>query len=100
MANRIIYIITFFGLMATTSLTAQELFQKWNPEKIKGTHQIPYPAYSGFPFMTDKFIIGEIEFTDGTKMDSLGLRYSSYRDELIYYNAAISSQIIIDKISL
>lgn len=101
MANRILYIITFFGLMASTSLTAQnELLQKWNPGKIKGTRQIPYPAYSGSPFMNDKFIMGEIEFSDGTKIDSLGLRYSSYRDEIIYYNAAISAQIIIDKISL
>jgi len=33
-------------------------------------------------------------------MDSIILRYSSYRDEIIYYNAAISAQIIIDKISL
>jgi len=101
MANRIIYIITFFGLMATTSLTAQnEMSQKWNTEKIKGTRHIPYPAFSGSPFMNDKFIIGEIEFSDGTKTDSLGLRYSSYRDELVYYNTAISAQIVIDKISL
>ena len=28
------------------------------------------------------------------------MRYSSYRDELIYYNSAISAQIIIDKITL
>ncbi len=101
MANRILIIITLFGLLLSTSLPAQEeTGKKWNVEKIKGTRQIPYAAYSGSPFLNDKFAMGEIEFSDGTKMDSLGLRYSSYRDEVIYYNAAISAQIIIDKISL
>jgi len=101
MGNRILYIITFFGLLAATSLHAQEEFtKKWTAEKIKGTRQIPYGAYSGFPFLNDKFANGEIEFLDGSKMDSLGLRYSSYRDEIIYYNTTIGAQIIIDKISL
>jgi len=101
MANRIKYIFLFFSLLIATSLTAQEQFpRKWNTEKIKGTRQIPYPAYSGFPFLNDKFAMGEIEFSDGKKLNNLGLRYSSYRDELIYYNSAISAQIVIDKISL
>jgi len=101
MANRILYIVFIFGLLAATSLKAQEkLPKKWTAEKIKGTRRIPYASYSGSPFLNDKFATGEIEFQDGTKKDSLVLRYSSYRDELIYYNAAISAQIIIDKISL
>jgi len=101
MANRIIYIIFFFGLLATTSLKAQkQLPQKWTAEKIKGTRQIPYASYSGSPFLNNNFATGEIELLDGSKMDSLGLRYSSYRDEVIYYNTAISAQIVIDKISL
>jgi len=101
MGNRILYIITFFGLLASISLQAQDGFtKKWTAEKIKGTRQIPYASYSGTPFLNDKFAIGEIEFSDGSKMDSLGLRYSSYRDEIIYYNATIGAQIIIDKISL
>jgi len=101
MGNRILYIITFFGLLATTSLQAQDEFtKKWTAEKIKGTRQIPYGAYSGAPFLNEKFANGEIEFLDGSKMDSLGLRYSSYRDEIIYYNTTIGAQIIIDKISL
>lgn len=101
MTNRILYIITLFGLLATTPIQAQqELLKKWNAEKIKGTRQIPYSSYSGSPFLNDKFSTGEIEFLDGTKMDNIGLRYSSYRDEIIYYNTAISAQIIIDKISL
>src|SRR5674476_1434262 len=101
MGNRILYIITFFGLLISTSLQAQDGFtKKWTAEKIKGTRQIPYGVYSGSPFLNDKFATGEIEFSDGSKMDSLGLRYSSYRDEIIYYNATIGAQIIIDKISL
>src|SRR5674476_573460 len=101
MGNRILYIITFFGLLASISLQAQDGFtKKWTAEKIKGTRQIPYASYSGTPFLNDKFAIGEIEFSDGSKMDSLGLRYSSYRDEIIYYNATIGAQIIIDEISL
>lgn len=101
MANRILYIIALFGLLASTSLQAQEeLSKKWDTEKIKGSRQIPYAAYSGFPFLNDKFATGEIEFLDGSKAENPGLRYSSYRDELIYYNTAISAQIIIDKISL
>ena len=101
MANRILYIITFFGLLVVTSIQAQEQMQKkWNVEKIKGTRQIPYTAYTGSPFLNDKFVSGEIEFLNGARMGNLSLRYSSYRDEIIYYNPAISSQIVIDKISL
>ncbi len=101
MANRILYIVFIFGLLTTTSLKAQEkLPKKWTAEKIKGTRQIPYASYSGSPFLNDKFATGEIEFQDGSTIDSLGLRYSSYRDEVIYYNTAISAQIVIDKISL
>lgn len=101
MANRILYIISLFSLLATTPIQAQqELLKKWNAEKIKGTRQIPYSSFSGSPFLNEKFSTGEIEFLDGTKMDNIGLRYSSYRDEIIYYNTAISAQIIIDKISL
>jgi len=101
MANRIIYIIAFFSMLAATPLHAQEELQKkWNAEKIKGTRQIPYSSYSGAPFLNEKFAKGEIEFIDGSKISDIGLRYSSYRDEIIYYNTAISSQIVIDKISL
>ena len=100
MTNRIL-IITLFGLLAVITVKAQETStQNLNTEKIKGTRFIPYPGYSGTPYLTDKFVIGEIEFLDGTKVGNLGLRYSTYRDEIIYYNAVISAQIIIDKISL
>lgn len=101
MDNRNLYIITLWGLLAATSLMAQEELPKsWNTQKIKGTRLIPYSSYSGYPYLNDKFALGEIEFLDGTKVEKIPLRYSSYRDEIIYYNTAISSQIIIDKISL
>jgi len=61
---------------------------------------MPYPNYTGKPYLFDKFIYGEIEFTDGTKINNIGLSYSCYRDELIYYNTEVSAQIVIDKISL
>lgn len=101
MANRILSIITLFGLFVASSLAAQEELPKnLNAEKIKGMSFIPYSSFSGSPYLSEKFLIGEIEFLDGTKAGNLGLRYSSYRDEIIYYNTYLSSQIVIDKISL
>jgi len=101
MANRILCFITFFVLFAANSLTAQqELSKNLNAKKIKGTNFISYPPYSGTPYLSEKFLPGEIEFTDGSKVKDLGLRYSSYRDEIIYYNTYLSAQIIIDKMSL
>jgi len=101
MVYKILYITTLLGLLTATSLIAQEDIPKnWNTEKIKGTRLIPYATYSGSAYLNEKFATGEIEFLDGTKIEDLKLRYSIYRDEIIYYNEAISSQIIIDKISL
>ena len=101
MTNRILLIITLLGFFTAITANAQETIQKnGNTEKIKGTRFIPYPGYSGSPYLTDKFVVGEIEFLDGIKAGNLELRYSTYRDELIYYNAVISAQILIDKISL
>ena len=101
MDNRILYTIALCGLLAATSLSAQEKIpENWNTQKIKGTRFIPYAAYSGTPYLSEKFLTGEIEFSNGTKVENFPLRYSLYRDEVIYYNEAISAQIIIDKISL
>ena len=101
MTYKILLIITILGFISIKTVTAQETLQKnGNIEKIKGTRFIPYPGYSGSPYLTDKFVVGEIEFLDGTKIGNLGLRYSTYQDVLIYYNTVISAQIIIDKISL
>ncbi|MDO9614206.1 MAG: hypothetical protein Q7J86_06730, partial [Bacteroidota bacterium] len=39
-------------------------------------------------------------FASGEIADSLYLRYSSFKDEILYYNKAITTQIVIDKASL
>ncbi len=103
MANRIlsIYFVVVCGLLLIPTLKAQEnISNNWNTEKIRGTRLVPYPAANGDPYLTSKFLPGEIEFNDGVKIQDVGLRYSCYRDELIYFNKAISTQIVIDKVSL
>ena len=101
MTKKILFIFILFGLLAIGPLTAQDKKQKmWNSEKIKGTQFIAYPPYAGTPYLNEKFVLGEIELTDGTTIREIGLRYSSFQDELIYYNKFVSKQIVIDKISL
>ena len=102
MANRIIsVIILVVGLLHIPTLKAQDkLPDNWNAEKIRGTRLVPYPAAEGNPYLTEKFLNGAIEFNDGEKIQDVGLRYSCYRDELVYFNKAISTQIVMDKISL
>ncbi len=80
---------------------AQEPTNKnWDAQKIKGVRLVPYPSYNGSPFMTDTWCQGKIEFTTGEIADSLFMKYSSYKDELFYYNSEAASQINIDKASL
>jgi len=83
------------------SVGAQEpLNRNWEGQKIRGVRHIPYPTYMGFPFLTDAWVPGKIEFTNGESADSLFLRYSSFKDELLYYNQVLSIQIVIDKASI
>jgi hypothetical protein len=87
--------------MALVSVTAQETSHtNQQGEKIRGFRFTPYPNYPGSPFLNDKFLLGEIEFTDGNKISNIGLNYGTYRDELIYYNTSIATQIVIDITSL
>lgn len=101
MAKKYTYILTLLAWIISTLVSAQEI-QTQNPdnEKIRGSRFIPYPSYPGSPLLNDKFLIGEIEFTDGTRHENIIMNYGAYRDELIYYNTAISTQIVIDKKSL
>lgn len=101
MARILLLIILFIGFCAVPSVSAQDdsLVNQYT-EKIRGSRFIPYPNYTGSPFLNDKFILGEIELLDGTKIGNIGLNYGTYRDELIYYNTNISTQIVIDKNSL
>jgi hypothetical protein len=101
MSGRNHYILTLAGLLLTTLLFGQVI----NPgnqsyEKIRGSRFIPYPNHPGYTFLNDKFLKGEIEFNDGSKLKDIVMNYGTYRDELIYYNSTISAQIVIDKISL
>ena len=81
-------------------MAQDDLSKNGNTGTIKGARFIPYSNYSGATYLNEKFTTGEVVFLDSTKASDLKLRYSSYRDELIYFNEAISAQIIIDKISL
>ena len=101
MTYKIVYIAALLSLLATRSLIAQETVNKdWNIEKIRGSRLIPYLTLNGNPYLTDKFVTGEIEFADGEKITNLSLRYSTFQDEVIYYNNVLTARIIIDKRSL
>ncbi len=102
MTNKILHwILLLWAVNCACSAFAQEIPDKnWSLEKIKGTRFLPNPSYDGFPFLTDTWVLGKIEFKDGVVIDSLSLRFSSFKDELVYYNSANASQIVIDKISL
>lgn len=101
MERRMLIVFILLNLLSATMLPAQEELPKnWKSEKITGVRFIPYATYQGNPFFNDSFFPGKIELTDGTIIGALQLKYSSYRDELIYYNSEISTQIVIDKMSL
>jgi len=102
MTTKIIQLLLFTLLFSfAASVGAQEpLNRHWEGQKIKGVRHIAYPTYTGFPFLTDVWAPGKIEFTNGESADSLFLRYSCFKDELLYFNKALSIQIVIDKASI
>jgi hypothetical protein len=101
MIAKLLYLVLVFELFLSAVVFAQPAgLNNQSNDKIRGTRFIPYANFSGKPYLYDKFLKGEIELTNGTKIANLGLSYSTYRDELIYYNSAVSAQIIIDKLSL
>lgn len=87
-------------LLAATSLYAQNSQTQRPYNEIRGSRFVPNPNHPGRSFLYDKFLWGEIELTDGTVIENIGLNYNAYRDELVYYNAAVAAQISIDKVSL
>jgi hypothetical protein len=101
MNYKLLYLVLTVGILSAVSVLAQQT-DKTNQDnrKIRGSRFIPYPNYTGKTYLYDKFLKGEVELSDGTKISNLGLSYSTYRDELIYYNSVASAQIVIDKISL
>ena len=96
----LLFILFHAAGFAITVFAQEPLNPNWDAEKIKGTRYIPYPIYDGFPFLNDSWLPGKIEFASGEIADSLYLRYSSFKDEVVYYNEAITTQIVIDKASL
>ncbi|MFA5327358.1 MAG: hypothetical protein WC384_06170 [Prolixibacteraceae bacterium] len=103
MTNRILKILIHIvpAVLFSLSLQAQQPLDKnWSAEKIKGTRFFPYVRYEGFPFLNDRWVIGKMVFADGEVSDTLRLMYSSYRDDVIYFNRNNSTRIVIDKASL
>jgi len=98
--------ITKIGLLfmvwslAQIACAQQPMDDKWDAGKIKGIRFLLYSLYNGNPFLTEDWYLGKIEFTNGDIADSLSLKYSSYKDELIYYNREIGTMINIDKASI
>lgn len=102
MANTFRYI---FILLATCCFSqfaaAQEPTDKnWDGPKIKGARILPYQSYNGSPFLTETWCPGKIELSTGEIIDNIHMKYSSYKDELFYYNRSAGSQINIDKATL
>jgi hypothetical protein len=99
--KKIVFLIALCHALFIHPLIAQQrnTFTQ-DAAKLRGSRFIPYPNFSGSPFLNDKFLLGELELSDGTKIEGIGLNYGTYRDELVYYNPDISSQIVLDKSSL
>lgn len=102
MTTRILHLLLFLWLFSHSGIiNAQEPFNRnWAGQKIKGVRHIAYPTYTGFPFLNDTWVAGQVEFNNGEIADSLFLRYSAFKDDLLYYNKPLTSQIVIDKVSL
>lgn len=95
----------FFILFATCCFAqfamAQEPTDKnWDGPKIKGARILPYQSYNGSAYLTDNWCTGKIELSTGEFIDNVFIKYSSYKDELFYYNRSAGSQINIDKATL
>ena len=99
MTRKILYTIVFLIAAGNISIAfAQKIPSKsWDIEKIKGTRFLPNPSYDGSSFLTDTWVVGKVELADGMVIDSLNLRFNSYKDELVYYNQSNASQIVLDK---
>jgi len=101
MISKILFLASLLVVLTANLLSAQDEFPKdWNTEKIRGIRFIPYDHYKGDSYLTVNFVPGELTLDDSTHVAGLHLRYSEYRDELIYFNADISTQILVDRSSV
>ncbi len=88
-------LLSAFPLKAQTPMTA-----RWYEEKIRGERFKPYSSFEGSPFFQKEWRYGSITLANGEKLDSLMLKFSTFKDELLYYNPYLSAQIQIDKTTL
>lgn len=102
MKNNKLYIFIFLtGIFISNFLFAQSnTNENFDSEKIRGVSHYIYPSYSGNPFLNTKWLRGNVIFNSGEKSESIMLRYSSYKDEVVYYNDNNNRQIVIDKASI
>lgn len=95
-----IFLLLVACCLAQLTLAQEPARNDWDGPKIKGARIIPFPSYNGSPYLTENWLPGKIELTTGEIIDSLHIRYSSYKDELFYYNSEAACQINIDKATL
>ena len=92
-----IFLLVLLSAFIANAFAQKMPAPKWDAPKIKGIRQESYSIYEGKPYFTDKWCVGNILLTNGESIDSLYMRYSSFKDELIYFNSEINIQIKIDK---
>lgn len=92
-----IFLLILIGFCIQEGYAQEGPAKGWDAAKIKGTRQETYQIYDGKPYLSDNWSVGKIQFTNGETLDSLYLKISSYKDELIYFNKQINTQIRIDK---
>lgn len=95
-----IFLLLVACCLAQLTMAQEQAKNDWDGPKIKGARIIPFPSYNGSPYLTENWLPGKIELTTGETIDSLYIRYSSYKDELFYYNSEATCQINIDKATL
>jgi len=94
-------LILFLLVLTAGNVWAQETpVNEWDGVKIKGARQEIYRFYNGNPYLFEKWSLGKVTFANGQEKDSLFLKYSSYKDELIYFNKNLNAQIKIDRQSI
>ena len=95
-----IFLLILIGFCIQEVFAQEGPSKDWDATKIKGTRQETYQIYNGKPNLLDNWCLGKVQFTNGETLDSLYLKFSSYRDELIYFNKHINTQIRIDKMNV
>ena len=88
--------VAIFGIVLQSG-AQNSIPAKWNSEKIRGERFKPYVYYDGEAFYTTEWCSGSITLSSGEVLDSLSMKYSSFEDDLIYFNNVLNASIKIDK---